>query len=175
MRIDIDTYKEILDTLTRNKGRTFLTGFGVFWGIFMLVALMGGGNGLEDTLARNFEGFATNSAMIWSQQTTKPFKGFRKGRWWTMDTNDIERLKRGVPELDVVAPVLFSSKQLRRLAGHRFVDVHAPDGVYRLPARRPAGLYLSLQCLRATAGQGRYHVIAELCAVGGDEFPCQPA
>ncbi|MFW5595703.1 MAG: ABC transporter permease, partial [Prevotella sp.] len=48
MRIDIDTYKEILDTLTRNKGRTILTGFGVFWGIFMLVALMGSGNGLQD-------------------------------------------------------------------------------------------------------------------------------
>ena len=46
MKIDIDTYKEILDTLTRNKGRTFLTGFGVFWGVFMLVGLIGGGAGL---------------------------------------------------------------------------------------------------------------------------------
>ena len=60
MRIDIDTYKEILDTLTRNKGRTILTGFGVFWGIFMLVALMGSGNGLQDKLSSNFEGFASN-------------------------------------------------------------------------------------------------------------------
>ena len=43
MRLDIDTYREILDTLTRNKARSFLTGFGVFWGVFMLVGLMGGG------------------------------------------------------------------------------------------------------------------------------------
>ena len=43
MRIDLDTYREILDTLTRNKSRSFLTGFGVFWGVFMLVGLMGGG------------------------------------------------------------------------------------------------------------------------------------
>lgn len=47
MKFDIDTYREILDTLTRNKSRSFLTGFGVFWGVFMLVALIGGGKGLE--------------------------------------------------------------------------------------------------------------------------------
>ena len=108
MRIDIDTYKEILDTLTRNKGRTFLTGFGVFWGIFMLVALMGGGNGLEDTLARNFEGFATNSATVWAQNTTKPYHGYRKGRVWSMNTRDVERLKENVSELNIVTPITFS-------------------------------------------------------------------
>ena len=45
--IDFDRYKEILDTLTRNKTRSFLTGFGVFWGIFMLVALLGGGKAVS--------------------------------------------------------------------------------------------------------------------------------
>jgi len=108
MRIDIDSYREILDTLTRNKSRSFLTGFGVFWGVFMLVALMGGGQGLKEMLQSNFEGFATNTAMIWAQQTTKPYKGFRKGRWWNMDYRDIERLRQRVPELDAIAPVLFS-------------------------------------------------------------------
>ena len=48
MRLDLDTYKEILDTITRNKSRSLLTGFGVFWGVFMLIALMGGGQGLKD-------------------------------------------------------------------------------------------------------------------------------
>ena len=107
MRIDIDSYREILDTLTRNKSRSFLTGFGVFWGVFMLVALMGGGQGLKEMLERNFEGFAQNTAMIWAQQTTKPYKGFRKGRYWEMDYKDIERLRQRVPELDAIAPVLF--------------------------------------------------------------------
>ena len=107
MRIDLDTYREILDTLTRNKSRSLLTGFGVFWGVFMLVALMGGGQGLKEMLERNFEGFAQNTAMIWAQQTTKPYKGFRKGRWWEMDYKDIERLRQRVPELDEIAPVLF--------------------------------------------------------------------
>ncbi|MBQ8153962.1 MAG: ABC transporter permease [Prevotella sp.] len=108
MRVDLDSYREILDTLTRNKSRSFLTGFGVFWGVFMLIALIGGGQGLKEMLQSNFEGFATNTVMIWSQQTTKPYKGFRKGRWWTMDEKDIERLRQRVPELDVVAPILFS-------------------------------------------------------------------
>ena len=109
MRIDLDSYREILDTLTRNKSRSFLTGFGIFWGVFMLVALIGGGNGLKEMLNQNFEGFATNSAMVWAQPTTKVYKGFRKGRLWEMNYKDVERLRQRVPELDVVSPVLFSN------------------------------------------------------------------
>ena len=109
MRIDIDSYREVLDTLTRNKSRSFLTGFGVFWGVFMLVALMGGGNGLKELLEQNFAGFATNSAMVWAQPTSKAYKGFRKGRNWHMDYKDVERIHHSVPELDVVTPLLFSN------------------------------------------------------------------
>ena len=109
MRIDLDSYREVLDTLTRNKSRSFLTGFGVFWGVFMLVGLMGGGAGLKEMLVQNFAGFATNSAMIWAQPTSKAYKGFRKGRFWYMDYKDVERIRRAVPELDVVTPILFSN------------------------------------------------------------------
>ncbi|SEN37227.1 putative ABC transport system permease protein [Prevotella sp. ne3005] len=107
MRFDVDTYREILDTLTRNKSRSFLTGFGVFWGVFMLVSLIGGGQGMKEMLNKNFEGFATNSAFVWTQRTSKAYKGFRKGRWWSMDLKDVERLRQRVPELDVIAPVVF--------------------------------------------------------------------
>ncbi|MBQ5980587.1 MAG: ABC transporter permease [Prevotella sp.] len=106
MRIDLDTYREILDTLTRNKARSLLTGFGVFWGVFMLVTLIGGGKGLKEMLSNNFEGFASNSAIVFSQSTTKPYHGFRKGRSWSMSYRDVERLKQQVPELDVVSPML---------------------------------------------------------------------
>ena len=109
MRIDIDSYREVLDTLTRNKSRSLLTGFGVFWGVFMLVALIGGGKGLKEKLNENFAGFATNSAMVWAQPTSKAYKGFRKGRYWQMDYKDVERLRQRVPELDVVTPLLFSN------------------------------------------------------------------
>jgi ABC-type antimicrobial peptide transport system, permease component len=109
MRLDLDTYREILDTLTRNKARSFLTGFGVFWGVFMLVALIGGGQGMKELLNKNFAGFATNSAIVWAQPTSKAYKGFRKGRYWNMDYKDVERLKLQIPELDVVTPVLFGN------------------------------------------------------------------
>ena len=108
MRIDLDSYREILDTLTRNKARSFLTGFGVFWGVFMLIGLMGGGKAMREQLDNTFEGFAQNTIIIGANQTTKPYKGFRKGRWWSMDYKDIERLKQRVPELKVAVPMIFS-------------------------------------------------------------------
>ncbi len=106
MRFDIDSYREILDTITRNKARSFLTGFGVFWGIFMLVALIGGGQGMKELLNNNFAGFATNSGIIFPQATTKAYHGFRKGRTWSMTYQDITRLKQQMPELDIVSPML---------------------------------------------------------------------
>ena len=111
MRLDLDTYKEILDTITRNKSRSLLTGFGVFWGVFMLIALMGGGQGLKEMLQNNFAGFATNTAIIWAQNTTKPYKGFNKGRSWQMEEKDLERLRHRVPELDVITPLLFGGNK----------------------------------------------------------------
>ena len=106
MRIDVDTYKEILDTLTRNKARSFLTGFGIFWGVFMLVALIGGGRGLEEMLSNNFKGFATNAGIVFAQPTRKAYAGFRKGRDWSMTYRDVARLKEQVPDLDVVSPMV---------------------------------------------------------------------
>ena len=102
----MDTYKEIMETLTRNKSRSLLTGFGVFWGVFMLVVLLGGGQGLKELLSNNFQGFATNSALVFAQPTTKPYDGFRKGRQWNMVYQDVERLRAQVPELDVVTPMV---------------------------------------------------------------------
>ena len=90
----------------RNKTRSFLTGFGVFWGVFMLIGLIGGGDGMKEMLNSNFEGFATNSAIIFEQPTTKPFHGFRKGRMWSLTTGDIDRLRQQVPQLDVISPMV---------------------------------------------------------------------
>ena len=111
MRFDLDTYKEILDTITRNKSRSLLTGFGVFWGVFMLIALMGGGQGLKEMLQNNFAGFATNTAMIYAQNTTKPYKGFNKGRSWNMEMGDLQSLRQQTPELDVITPMLFGGRK----------------------------------------------------------------
>ena len=58
----------------------------------------------KEMLQQNFAGFATNSALVWAQPTSKAYKGFRKGRNWHMDYNDIARLRHSVPELDVITP-----------------------------------------------------------------------
>lgn len=102
MRIDIDRYKEIVETLTRNRSRTILTGFGIFWGIFMLLAMLGGGNGLKAMLSKNFEGFTSNTVIVGTNQTSKPWKGFKRGRWWHFNEKDIEAIKALVGEADIV-------------------------------------------------------------------------
>ncbi|MFV0547052.1 MAG: ABC transporter permease [Bacteroides sp.] len=104
MKIDIDSCEEILITITRNKTRSLLTAFGVFWGVFMLVTLVGAGKGWQDSMRKTFEGFATNSGFLASQKTGEPYKGFRKGRRWDLEIQDIDRLKNKVQGLDIITP-----------------------------------------------------------------------
>ena len=104
MRIDMDTCEEILITITRNKTRSLLTAFGVFWGIFMLVALIGGGQGMQNAMQVQFEGFATNSGFAWPQRTGEAYKGFSKGRWWSMNIDDIERIRENVEGIELITP-----------------------------------------------------------------------
>ncbi|MBR6883198.1 MAG: ABC transporter permease [Bacteroidales bacterium] len=101
---DTDTFREILDSILRNRSRSFLTGFGVFWGVFMLMILTGGGQGLKGLLVQNFEGFAQNTCIVATSNTTKPYKGFKKGRYWNLEYSDVDRLKSMVPELETVSP-----------------------------------------------------------------------
>ena len=106
MRFDVDSFREIADSLVRNKSRILLTGFGVFWGIFMLLFLMGGGQGLKQLIMSNFEGFATNTGILISSQTTVPYKGFKEGRYWRLSYTDVDRLRLMMPELETVTPVI---------------------------------------------------------------------
>lgn len=101
---------EIIDSLTRNKARTLLTAFGIFWGIFMLMLLMGGGKGLQEFLERQFAGFASNAGFVFPDKTSEPYDGFQSDRSWSMNMDDVERLRRQVPEVDVVAPVIIPER-----------------------------------------------------------------
>lgn len=105
VRFDMDSFREIGDSLLRNRRRTILTGFGIFWGLFMLLFLVGGGAGLKEMLSQNFEGISSNTLMMWAQNTSLPYKGFSEGRYWSMKTSDTERLKLMVPEAKCVTPV----------------------------------------------------------------------
>lgn len=98
---DIENWREIGQTLARNKTRTFLTAFGIFWGTAMLGMLMGGAEGLRGMLMRNFEGFATNMGATFAQRTTKPYRGFNKGMQWSLDQTDIAFIRRSCPYIDL--------------------------------------------------------------------------
>lgn len=106
MRFDIDSFRETADSLTRNRRRTILTGFGVFWGLFMLLFMIGGGQGIKEMLEQNFNGFASNTMILISSNTSKPYKGLPEGRYWNLNRTDIDRLKMMFPELEVVSPMI---------------------------------------------------------------------
>ncbi|MDE7389146.1 MAG: ABC transporter permease [Muribaculaceae bacterium] len=100
---DIENWREIGATLSRNKTRTFLTAFGIFWGTAMLAMLLGGESGLERKLMSNFEGFATNCAVFDAGRRTISYNGFNKGSDWTMTSDDAEAIRRGIPEIEALA------------------------------------------------------------------------
>ena len=98
---DIENWREIGATLSRNKTRTFLTAFGIFWGTAMLAMLWGGAGGLEGLLRRNFNGFATNMGACFPQRTTMSYKGYNKGMTWQLNDADISIIRRISPYIDL--------------------------------------------------------------------------
>jgi putative ABC transport system permease protein len=107
MRIlDYDKWQEIAIVIKKNKLRTFFTAFGVFWGIFLLVIMMGSGNGLRNSMIEGFGDMATNSFFMWTQRTTMPYKGFQRGRFYNFRNSDAEAIRLNIPEVDKVAPRL---------------------------------------------------------------------
>lgn len=103
MIFERDSWQEIFATMKKNKLRTFLTAFGVFWGIFMLVIMLGSGSGLRHGVLKEFQGSATNSFFVWAQTTTKAYKGMKPGRDYNFKNADTKVLEQ-LEELDVVSP-----------------------------------------------------------------------
>ncbi|GAB1415121.1 ABC transporter permease [Paludibacter sp.] len=104
---DFDRFQEIWITITQNKSRSVLTAFGIFWGMFMLVMMVGAGAALEKGMWSQVEGFATNSCFVWTQPTSLPYKGFKKGRQWQMENKDYELLRKNIKEIQYMAPMIF--------------------------------------------------------------------
>lgn len=90
---DLENWREIGATLARNKTRTLLTAFGIFWGTAMLTMLLGGEKGLQHKLMSNFEGFATNSAVIFANRRTVSYQGFNKGTDWSITSKDVDAIR----------------------------------------------------------------------------------
>ena len=86
----IDIWQEIYGSIKRNKLRTVLTGFAVAWGIFMLIVLLGAGNGLIHAFEENSSQRALNSIRVLGGWTTKPYDGLKEGRSIQLDNRDLE-------------------------------------------------------------------------------------
>ena len=102
-----DLVKEIRSTLSNNKLRTALTGFAVSWGIFLLIALLGAGNGLMNAFMGSNDRFVKNSAQVWGGTTSMPYAGFKEGRYIRLDEQDaaITAGPEFKEEVDEVSPV----------------------------------------------------------------------
>ena len=77
---EFDDFREIWSTIKQNKLRTFLTGFSVSWGIFMLIIMLAAGNGLRNGVMHNFRNMSMNKVQVWNGYTNKPWKGMQSGR-----------------------------------------------------------------------------------------------
>ena len=101
---DRDTWQEVFDSLSKNKLRSILTMVGVWWGILLLIGLLGSARGLENSFNRLFGSFATNSVFVWGQSTSMPFKGFQEGRQVRLSLSDAKNIQENVEGIEFVLP-----------------------------------------------------------------------
>lgn len=99
-----DRWNEILEALSAKPLRTFITAFGVFWGITILVILLAASKGLENGVKKGFGGMSTNSMFVWANSTSKPYKGLPQGRSFNYKNGDIDAIKREFKDLLYVSP-----------------------------------------------------------------------
>jgi len=127
---DLDKIQEIWVTISRNKLRSFLTAFGVLWGIFMLTLMTGTGNGLKRGFVRGIDGFANNSCFIGPAPTSIPYKGFQKGRKWYIRNRDLRMLTDSVPEIEHLSPIIAAPIQPNNAVSEDRTGSYLIRGVY---------------------------------------------
>ncbi len=142
---EFDALREIWSTMKKNKLRTFLTGFSVSWGIFMLIVLLGAGNGLRNGIMYNFRNFSQNMVEVWTRYTTKPYKGMQSNRRIEFKEADFEALTREHPEIEYRSATVSHSDTLA--FGEEYVT-GSMQGVY------PAHAVISY--VNVNAGNGRF-------------------
>lgn len=99
-----DTWQEIFDSIRKNKARTIITVIGVLWGIFIYIVLSGAAKGMDNGFEREFKGMAMNSMFVWTRNTSVPYDGFKRGRYFSLKLGDVDMLKSRVPEIQYIAP-----------------------------------------------------------------------
>jgi putative ABC transport system permease protein len=115
--IDSDFIHEITETITRQKWRSVMTAFGVFWGMLILVILIGAGMGLKNGIIGAFTNMPSNSLLCMTKPTVLPYKGFDAGRNWNLTMTDVQTLRRQMPDV------------IRQVAIHNLVNGDSLVGV----------------------------------------------
>ena len=144
---DLDHWQEIKIALMRNRLRTALTAFGIFWGIFLLMVMLGSGSGLHNGIMQDFGNGATNSFFIWTQRTQKPYAGMPAGRRIQLTNADVQAIRDKVLEVEVVAP----RNQLGGFAGGNNVTRGRKAGAFSVMGDYPE--IQRIQSLQIEAGR----------------------
>ena len=117
---DIDTWQELKESLTKNKLRTVITMIGVWWGILLLIGLLGSAKGIENKFSVQFGDYATNSVFIWGQSTSKAFKGYQQGRSPRLKFSQLEKIKNQVKGIKFLLPR--NARQARVVRGVQYAN-----------------------------------------------------
>ena len=124
-----DLIQEILVSLSRNKLRTALTGFAVAWGIFMLLVLLGAGNGIIHTFQANVNTNALNTITIYGGMTTTAYKGYKEGRYIQLDNRDLKATEEDFPENIITTGGLVNQNNVTLSYGPEYVTIRL-NGVH---------------------------------------------
>ena len=120
----MDFLSEIWQTITKNRSRSLLTAFGVFWGMLMLIVLIGLGNALTGGIYSQIDGFAMNSCTMGASETGKPYKGFQRGRQWSIELSDLTIIREHVNGIEALSPMVF--------AGQKTISIGESHGDFQL-------------------------------------------
>ena len=148
MLFDLDHWQEVFQSLRRNRLRTILTACGVFWGVFMLVVMLGFARGLENAVTKDFANWAPNAIFVWGERTSKAYLGQQPGREVPLTEEDAEYLAARVSGIELVVP--------RNMIGGRFgganqVTRKDKTDSFGLSGEMPE--YLSLENINLTSGR----------------------
>lgn len=138
MIFERDNWQEIFSTINKNKLRTFLTGFSVAWGIFMLIILLGSGSGLQNGIHHQFESDAINSLWIYSGQTSKAYKGTNAGRRILFNNQDFQKVKNSDSYIDHASGRFYlGNKVINYKKQYGAYDTRAVDPGYKFIENTP--------------------------------------
>ena len=135
----MDFFEEIWATISKNRSRSILTGFGVFWGMMMLLVLVGIGQSLTQGIMANVEGFAINSCFVIPDRTSKPYKGLQKGRTWAIHNSDMYTICQAAEHAEEVAPMCFGGQSTVR-----YGNWHDDYSIVGITSAYPKILYVPL-------------------------------